>query len=433
MTRLNASNWPEVPLRECADITSGGTPTKGEPSYWGGDIPWVSAKDMKTFRLNDAQDHVTADGAAHGTRVAPAGATLILVRGMTLHDHVPICWLLHSSAFNQDVKAVVPKSSVEPEYLAYWLAASERRLHSKVDAAGHGTGRIAGPALASLPVRLPPLSEQRRIAAALGALDRKIELNRHMNRTLESIARAIFKSWFVDFEPVRKKMEGKTGGELGLLPSLAAHFPDGMRTSPAGLVPRGWSVSEIGREVTVVGGSTPSTKNSSYWGGDINFGTPKDLATLESPVLLRTARRITEAGAAEISSGILPAGTLLMSSRAPIGYLAIADTPVCVNQGFIAMVCNDSLPNEFVLQWARQHMDLIVGNANGTTFPEISKRSFRPLPILLPPRQLLAEFARLVVPIRGRVVRALRESESLSAARDALLPVLLSGDSPNDA
>ena len=275
-------------------------------------------------------------------------------------------------------------------------------------------------------VRLPPLHEQRRIADILSALDDKIELNRRMNHTLESIARAIFKSWFVDFDPVRGKMEG---GEVGLPPDLAALFPKSFEPSPtaAGRIPRGWKVSEIGREVRIVGGSTPSTTCPAYLGGDIHFATPKDLAALASPVLLNTARRITEDGAAAISSGVLPPGTLLMSSRAPIGYLAIAEIPVCVNQGFIAMDCDGSLPNHYVLHWARDNMDSIVGNANGTTFLEISKRNFRPLPIVVPPRQVLDAFIDVAAPLHRRVVRALKENESLSAIRDQALPRLLDG------
>ncbi len=130
------------------------------------------------------------------------------------------------------------------------------------------------------------------------AIDNKIDLNRRMNRVLESIARAAFKSWFVDFDPVRKKMEG---GDPGLPPSLAALLPDSLEESRVGLVPSGWKVGEIGDEVRVIGGSTPSTANPSYWGGDIAFATPKDLSDLSSPVVLRTARRISEVGAAEPS------------------------------------------------------------------------------------------------------------------------------------
>ena len=196
----------------------------------------------------------------------------------------------------------------------------------------------------------------------------------------------------------------------------------------AGL-PKGWCESTIGEEVRVVGGSTPSTSKPEFWeGGTTHWATPKDLSNLSSPVLLDTERRITDAGLQEISSGLLPIGTVLLSSRAPIGYLVIAEVPVAVNQGFIAMICDKTLPNYYVWLWVSQNMDAIKGCANGTTFMEISKSNFRPLPMLVPPKPLLEEFKRQVEPLHRQIVLNLRESRTLAAMRDALLPKLLSGE-----
>jgi len=118
----------------------------------------------------------------------------------------------------------------------------------------------------------------------------------------------------------------------------------------------------------------------------------------------------------------------LLSSRAPIGYLAIAEMPVAVNQGFIAMVCDEELPNQYVLHWTRANMDTIVANANGTTFLEISKANFRPIAVVVPAKPVLDAFMQLVSPLHRRIVSNLRESRTLAALRDALLPKLLSGE-----
>ncbi|KAK0340805.1 hypothetical protein LTR94_028980, partial [Friedmanniomyces endolithicus] len=181
-------------------------------------------------------------------------------------------------------------------------------------------------------VRLPASKdEQAAIAAVLSALDDKIELNRRLNETLEASARALFRDWFVDFGPTRAKAEGRPAY---LAPDLWSLFPD--RLGDDG-VPEGWEWSTIGEEVEAVGGSTPSTKDVALWDGGIAWTTPKDLSDLGSPILLDTARTITDAGLRTISSGLLPAGTVLMSSRAPVGYLAIASVALAVNQGYIAM------------------------------------------------------------------------------------------------
>jgi type I restriction enzyme S subunit len=277
----------------------------------------------------------------------------------------------------------------------------------------------------TLPVRVPPLSEQRAIARILGALDDKIELNQRMNETVEAIARAVFKSWFVDFDPVRAKAEGRQ--PTGMEAETAALFPNDFEDSPLAKIPKGWRVEHIGDVVRCVGGSTPSTKESGFWDGSINFATPKDLASLSAPVLLETERTITERGLHQISSGLLPSGTVLLSSRAPIGYLAIAEVAVAVNQGFIAMVCDRKLPNHYVLQWARQNMHTIFANANGTTFLEISKKNFRPINVIVPSVELLDRFSAMAAPLHRRIVANLQESVILATIRDALLPKLISG------
>ncbi len=286
-------------------------------------------------------------------------------------------------------------------------------------------------ALASFKFRLPPIEEQRAIAHILGTLDDKIELNRKQNETLEAMARALFKAWFVDFEPVRAKMEGRWQRGQSLL-GLPAHlydlFPDRLVESELGKIPQGWRYSRIGEEVSVCGGSTPSTKEPEFWeGGQHNWATPKDLSTLKFPVLLATGRKITDAGLEKISSGLLPSGTVLLSSRAPVGYLAIAEVPTAINQGFIAMKCDGALPNVFILYWCKENMDAIVGNANGSTFQEISKANFRPIPVVVPSGSVLTSFARSATPLHQQMTENERESLSLAQLRDTLLPQLISG------
>jgi len=205
------------------------------------------------------------------------------------------------------------------------------------------------------------------------------------------MAQAIFKSWFVDFEPVKAKIDaieagedaegvtraamsaisGKTNEELdqlqaeqpdnyAQLKTTAELFPSTMQDSELGEVPEGWEISTIGDEVDIVGGGTPSTKNPEFWeGGEIHWTTPKDLSNLSDKILLTTDRKITVAGLKNISSGLLPINTVLMSSRAPVGYLALAKIPVAINQGYIAMICDKRLSPEFVIQWCNSVMDII--------------------------------------------------------------------------
>jgi type I restriction enzyme, S subunit len=277
-----------------------------------------------------------------------------------------------------------------------------------------------------VPVDVPPINEQRAIAHILGTLDDKIELNRRMNETLEAMARALFKSWFVDFDPVRAKAEGR---DSGLPKPLADLFPHVFEDSELGEFPKGWKVKTIGDLSGVAGGTTPSTKMPAYWeSGTHAWATPKDLSGLSVPILLDTERRITDAGLSQIGSGLLPKGTVLLSSRAPIGYLAVAEIPVAINQGFIAMTPKMEISNLFLLLWARVAHKEIVSRANGSTFLEISKANFRPIQLVTPSAYVMQGFEQLARPLYERIVKCAFESRTLAALRDTLLPKLISGE-----
>ncbi|MDO5102020.1 MAG: restriction endonuclease subunit S [Lautropia sp.] len=326
------------------------------------------------------------------------------------------------------------RNGVSDDLFGYYLARSpDFRSYAISHMEGtSGRQRVPASAVCAYQLNLPPFQEQRAIAHILGTLDEKIELNRKQNETLEAMARALFKAWFVDFEPVRAKMEGRWQRGQSL-PGLPAHlydlFPERLVESGLGGIPEGWRYSTIGEEVMICGGSTPSTKEPEFWeGGQHCWATPKDLSALKFPVMLDTDRKITDAGLAKISSGLLPVGTVLLSSRAPIGYLAIAEVPTAINQGFIAMRCHGALPNVFVLPWCRESMDAIVGNANGSTFQEISKSNFRPLRVVIPSESVLKYFTRSAVSLYRQLADNERESRSLAQLRDTLLPKLISGD-----
>ena len=279
-----------------------------------------------------------------------------------------------------------------------------------------------------------------------------------MNQTLEEVAHALFRSWFVDFDPVRAKAalnqhalahhaahapepseDGATPADewplerarnfpAGMESQIADLFPDRLVNSELGGIPEGWDVLPAGRAVTVYGGSTPSTREPSYWGGDHYFATPKDLSTLNEPILASTARRLTDAGIDRISSGILPSGTVLLSSRAPIGYLAITNVPTTINQGIIAMVCEGSVAATYALHWARANMPVIEDRASGTTFAEINKTSFRSIPFLMRPNPPMPPGDSIVTPIYRLITSNQQQSRDISAQRDTLLPKLISGE-----
>lgn len=410
------SDWRSTTLADCADWVSGGTPSKQNPDYWNGDVPWVSAKDMKSFRLYDSKDHVTAEALNNGTKVVPARSLLLLVRGMTLHDDLPICMAMREMAFNQDVKALVPKAHVVPEFLAYWLLANKRTLLELVDSASHGTGRIHTNVFKKVELRLPPLSTQRRIASILGSLDDKIELNRRMNRTLERMAQALFKSWFIDFDPVRAKMEGQ---ETGLPAELAALFPDRLVESELGEIPEGWEVSTIGNEFRLTMGQSPpgetyneERRGESFFQGrrDFGFRYPTNRVYCTAPK--RFAAK----------------DDTLMSVRAPVGDVNMAYDRCAVGRGVAAV--RHKAESRSYTYYAFQSLQrrFEVYNGEGTVFGSISQKDLKAMPWCAPDEQVVAAFHELVNPIDQRIEIGEIQNRRLAGLRDTLLPKLLSGE-----
>lgn len=322
-----------------------------------------------------------------------------------------------------------------PEFLFYFFNSLQGyqaldTIRRQVAVAG-----ITGGDLSQLSIPVPPVPVQNSIARTLSLFDRKIELNRRMNETLEAMAQAIFRDWFVDFGPTRRKAAGEVDPVAimgGLTPDparageLAAFFPDAFGDDS---LPVGWIETAIGDLVKAQGGSTPRTSDENLWSpGTHYWATPKDLSNMNDLALFETARQISDAGLAKITSGLLPVGSVLLSSRAPIGYLAISQVPVAINQGFIGLAPTAEVGSAYLYCWCKANMDKIVANANGSTFQEISKKNFRPITSALPAsRRLIAEFGKVADPLFARLIAGASESRTLAETRDYLLPRLMSG------
>ncbi len=339
-------------------------------------------------------------------------------------------WISHDDRFvlNQRVGCIRVKRPdlLNPRFFYFYSNSLPHVTYLRTRANSGVQVNLSTSAIKESMIQVPPLQDQLFIADLLGALDDRLTLLRETSATLEAIAQALFKSWFVDFDPVRAKAEGRQ--PEGMDAPTVALFPDSFEESELGLVPKGWTVKPVGDAVACLGGGTPDTKEPSYWEpAEHCWTTPKDLSGLQSPVLLRTERQLSSLGLAKVSSGLLPAGTLLLSSRAPIGYLAIAQMPVAVNQGYIAIPRGGELSPLYMLFWCRQNMEGIKGRANGSTFMEISKKAFRPIPALVPTVEVLDAFANIAEPLFERLIEKERQAQTLTQLRDTLLPRLISG------
>ena len=289
----------------------------------------------------------------------------------------------------------------------YYLSALLSTLHLERLSGQSAQPGLAVGTLSVQEINLPSLEAQRRIASILSSLDRKIELNNKINADLEEMAQAIFKNWFVDFEPFK---DGK--------------FVD----SELGMIPEGWKVGRLDEIADVVGGSTPSKAKPEYYTQKgIAWLTPKDLSNHPAVYTSRGEIDITEEGYNSTSTKLMPKGTILFTSRAPIGYISIAQNDICTNQGFKSLVPKKA-GTCFLYCFLKYVTPEIENKSTGSTFKEASGALMKSLQVIMPEQKVFEEFEEIASPLLARIESLEKENSRLSLLRDTLLPRLMSGE-----
>ena len=266
-------------------------------------------------------------------------------------------------------------------------------------------------------MQVPTLPEQKRIAHILGTLDDKIELNRRMNATLETMARALFKSWFVDFDPVRAKMDGRK--PEGMDAETAALFPSAFQESPLGPIPKGWTAGKVSEAFNLIMGQSPpgETYNENedglpFYQGRTDFGFRYPTRRIYCTEPTRLAKE----------------GDTLVSVRAPVGDINMADEKCCIGRGVAAIRHKTGATSFTYHTMASLALDFARFEAEGTVFGSINKQNFENLAIIVPTAEIIAAYESQAASLDNQVRINDRQSRTLTSLRDALLPKLLSGD-----
>ncbi len=319
-------------------------------------------------------------------------------------------WIPESNRFlhNQRLGRIVnlDERRLHRRFLYYLFNTRGVRHQISGSASGTKVRHTAPERIGRVEVNLPPIQAQRTIAAALTAYDELMENNCRRMELLENAARLLYQEWFVRLR-----------------------FPGHEHTRMTNGIAEGWERKRIGDIADCVGGGTPSTSNAAFWDdGDITWVTPTDVTRNDHFVLLDAGKKITEAGLQNSSSKLVPPHAVLMTSRASVGFFAMAGRTVCTNQGFISIVPKDTVFSTFLLFQLSQRVEEIRAMGSGSTYPEVSRGKFREFEVVVPAGRLVVDFDDQATLILKQIRVLKQQNQKLRAARNLLLPRLMSGE-----
>jgi type I restriction enzyme S subunit len=416
----------------CEKIGSGATPRGGKDVYFPSGIALIrsqnvyndgfkkeglafidekQAKDLEnvTVKPDDILLNITGDSVARVCQVK--------------NDVLP-------ARVNQHVAIIRPKSDeLDPRYLRYYLVnESMQQYLLALASAGATRNALTKGMIESLELSIPPLPLQHYIAHILGTLDDKIEINRQTNETLEAMARTIFKSWFIDFDPVRAKAKGRQ--PEGMDAATAALFPSGFEEIGGREIPKGWGTGSLSDIIDLIGGGTPQTSVEEYWNGDIPWFSVVDTPQKGDIFVIDTEKHITQSGVEHSSTNILPVGTTIITARGTVGNLALVGTPMAMNQSCYGVRGKAGYSDYFIHFQLRRAIADLQQQTHGTVFETITRQTFDGVKIVISPDEIAQKFDQIVRGDLEKIRKNLLESRTLATLRDEMLPKLMSGEIP---
>jgi len=380
-------SWKTCTLDECISLRSGSTPSKQNPSFWNGTIPWASSKELKQLRLYNTESRVTQEAIKSASSVIDKGTVLIVVRGMVLAKEFPVSIAQVTMTFNQDLKALDPKgTAIDRSFLPYLLLGHREGLRSLADEAAHGTKRIQTDRLLAYKVELPSPEVQKRIASILSAYDDLIENNTRRIEVLEEMARRLYEEWFVQFR-------------------FPGHEGVGLKESELGQIPAGWTVGCLQDVITLqrgfdlpvqhrVAGSVPIISATGTGGNHVE-------AKVKGPGVV-TGRSGSIGTVMYVHDDFWPLNTTLWGANYPLGSTLFA-------------------------YYVLSSIDLKGFNV-GAAVPTLNRNDIHGLPVIIPPKGIVEGFEEVAGPLLNLAEKLRRKSANLRAQRDLLLPKLISGE-----
>lgn len=390
------SEWKTYRLGEiCKNVCSGGTPKSTEPSYYGGNIPWLNTKEVNFCRIDKTEKTITDSGFQNSsTKWVEKNSVIVAMYGATA---AKVAVNMIPLTTNQACcNLTIDLNLADFRFVYFYLCYKYTSLAALAN--GGAQQNLNAQRIKDFDITLPPLEEQKHIADILWSLDDKIELNRRINANLEAQAQALFRSWFVDFEPFRD-----------------GPFVD----SELGKIPQGWEIGTLSEIADITMGQSPKGSSYNEEGNGIIFYQGRAEFGNRFPSIRLYTTEPTRI--AEINS-------VLLSVRAPVGDINIAKNTCCIGRGLAAIKSKHGC-NSFILYLLQSLKPLLEQyNGEGTVFGCINRKEIEGLPIIIPKESVINEFEEIVEKIDSEIKNLTIEQENLSALRDTLLPKLMAGE-----
>ncbi|NLN32239.1 MAG: hypothetical protein GX159_01420 [Flavobacteriaceae bacterium] len=385
----NEGEWEDISIDSVGNVITGGTPSKEESEYWGGDFVWVTAQDFKEKYIYNSVLKLTEKGKER-TRVIPKNSILVTcIASIGLNGINKV-----ECATNQQINSIVCNTSNHYEFVYY--AISRNIVQLKNLAGQTAVPIINKTAFEKFTIQKPKLpKEQQKIASCLSSLDEVIEAHSQKMDLLKDHKKGLMQNLF--------PQEGKKVPKY----RFKEFEKDGE-----------WVEKSLGEVGDFVGGGTPDTSKQEYWDGEILWYTPTEI---KNGKLKSSIRKITEQGLKNSSAKLLPKGTILITTRATIGDVSITEEECTTNQGFQSLIVHSTEVNTFWLYWILQNKEALIKRASGSTFKEIGKNEITNIPTLSPQKEEQQKIASCLSALDELITAQAEKIEQLKEHKKGLM------------
>ena len=423
------SEWPLIPLRDFVDLLAGFAFKSTGYSDGQDDVRLLRGDNIAPGRVRwDGVKRWSRENAVGLERYAlepgdvvlamdrpwiPAGLKVAQVQAADTPSYLV-----------QRVARIRPASREDCSFLFALLSTPEFESYIQNVTTGTAVPHISAKQILDFEFRLPPAYVRAKVGEIVAALNERITLLRETNTTLEAMAQALFKSWFVDFDPVHACARGEQ--PAGLAPEVAALFPDSFEESALGMIPRGWRVLSFTETIDVIGGGTPKTSISEYWNGDIPWFSVVDAPATTDVFVIETEKHITCEGLNKSSTKLLPVGTTIISARGTVGRLALVGQAMAMNQSCYGL---SGKAGDVYFTYFSTHrlVETLKQRTHGSVFDTITRDTLAGVSVVYPQTIVITAFEETIAPVMERIKENLIQARTLATLRDTLLPRLISG------